>query len=162
VETLEVDAAFVGLNTARKEWRRGGLTRQDVFDAFSVEREPVGTPGFTSLYRLKITGAELALVKAALPESAYWGPVTPAPEGIYTIALQKAPALHQREYFGRRIGLSAPEPARELWDVLVRFASERSAERLSLDGDGPAGMGYHRAAAYQGEGGGLPGRVVVD
>ena len=162
VETLEVDAAFVGLNTARKEWRRGGLTRQDVFDAFSVEREPVGTPGFTSLYRLRITGEELALVKKAMPESAYWGPVTPAPEEIYTIALQKAPALHQREYFGRRIGLSAPEPAMELWDVLVRFASERSAERLSLDADGPAGMGYHRAAAYQGERGGLPGRVVVD
>lgn len=162
VETLEVDAAFVGVHAVRKEWRRGSLTRQDVFDAFSVEREPVGTPGFTSLYRLKITGEELARVKAALPESAYWGPVTPVPEGIYTIALQKAPALRQREYFGRRIGLSAPEPVMELWDVLVRFASERAAERLALDGDGPAGRGYHREAAYQGEGRGGLGRVVVD
>ena len=162
VETLEVDAAFVGLHAARKEWRRGTLTRQDVFDAFSVEREPVGTPGFTSLYRLKITGAELARVKAALPESAYWGPAVPRPEGIYTVALQKAPALHQREYFGRRIGLVAPEPATELWDVLVRFGSERSAGRLALDADGPAGLGYRREAAYQGDGGGLLGRVVVD
>ncbi len=161
VETLEVDAAFVGLHAARKEWRRGSLTRQEVFDAFTVEREPAGTPGFTSLYRVKITGAELARVKAALPESAYWGPVTPRPEAIYTIALQKAPALHQREYFGRRIGLSAPEPAKELWDVLVRFASERSADRLALDADGPA-LGYRREAAYQGDGGGLLGRVVVD
>ncbi|MFA6899445.1 MAG: metallophosphatase [Desulfurivibrionaceae bacterium] len=162
VETLEVDAALVGLSTARKEWRRGGLTMQDVFDAFSVEREPVGTPGFTSLYLLKITGAELARVKAALPESAYWGPAAPLPEGIYTLALQKAPALHQREYFGRRIGLSPPEPATELWDILVRFASERSVDRLSLDEVGPAGQGYRREAAYQGEGGGLLGRVVVD
>ncbi len=162
VETLGVDAAFVGLNTVRKEWRRGGLTKQDVFDVFTVEREPAGTPGFTSLYRLKITGEELARVKAALSESAYWGPVAPAPEAIYTVALQKAPALHQREYFGRRIGLSAPEPATELWDVLVRFASERSADRLSLDEDGPAGQGYRREAAYQGDGGGSPGRVAVD
>ena len=162
VETLEVDAAFVGLNAVRKEWHRGSLTRQDVFDAFSVEREPVGTPGFTSLYRLKITGAELARVKAALPEAAYWGPAAPRPEAVYTIALQKAPALHQREYFGRRVGLSAPEPASELWDVLVRFGSERSAERLALDAEGWAGQGYRREAAYQGDGGGLLRRVVVD
>ena len=162
VKTLEVDAAFVGLPAVRKEWRRGSLTRQDIFDAFPVEREPVGTPGFTSLYRLKITGLELARVKAALPESAYWGPVTPVPEGIYTIALQKAPALRQREYFGRRIGLAAPEPAMELWDVLVRFANERAAERLALDAGGPEGQGYHRAAAYQGEGEGGLGWVVVD
>ncbi len=162
VETLGVDAALVGLHAVRKEWRRGGLTRQEVFDAFSVEREPVGTPGFTSLYRLKITGAELMRVKAALPESAYWGPAAPRPEGIYTIALQKAPALHQREYFGRRIGLSAPEPATELWDVLVRFGSERSADRLSLDEVGSTGQGYLREAAYQGDGGGVLGRVVVD
>ena len=162
VETLGVDAAFVGLNTGRKEWRRGSLTRQDIFDVFAVEREPVGTPGFTSLYLLKITGQELARVKAALPESAYWGPVALAPEAIYTIALQKAPALHQQEYFGRRIGLSAPQPATELWDVLVRFASERSADRLSLDEGGPAGQGYRREAAYQGVGGGLLGRVVAD
>jgi 2',3'-cyclic-nucleotide 2'-phosphodiesterase (5'-nucleotidase family) len=158
VETLEVDAAFVGLNTARKEWRRGGLTRQDIFDAFSVEREPAGTPGFTSLYRLKITGAELARIKAALPDSAYWGPVTPAPEAVYTVALQKAMALHQREYFGRGIGLSHPEPATELWDILVRFASERRAGRLALDEGAPAGRGYRLEAAYQGDGGGLPGR----
>lgn len=139
VETLEIDAAFVGLNTARKEWRRGRLTRQEVFDAFTVEREPAGTPGFTSLYRLKVTGAELTRIKAALRESAYWGPAAPRPEGIYAIALQKAPALHQREYFGRRIGLFEPEPAMELWDVLVRFGSERSADRLALDIDGPVG-----------------------
>ncbi|MBU1546635.1 MAG: metallophosphatase, partial [Proteobacteria bacterium] len=74
VEILEVDAAFVGLHAVRKEWRRGNLTRQDVFDAFPVEREPAGTPGFTSLYRLQVTGEDLARVKAAMPESAYWGP----------------------------------------------------------------------------------------
>jgi len=68
------------------------------------------------------------------------------------VALQKAPALHQREYFGRRIGLVAPEPATELWDVLVRFGSERSAGRLALDEGGPAGLGYRREAAYQGDG----------
>ena len=162
VEILEVDAAFVGVPAVRKEWRRGNLTRQDVFEAFTVEREPAGTPGFTSLYRLKITGEDLARVKAAMPESAYWGPVAPRPEAIYAIALQKAPALHQREYFGRRIGLSAPEPASELWDVLVRFGSARAVDRLSLDADGPPGQGYRRAAAYQGDGGGLFGRVVVD
>jgi len=162
VETLGVDAAFVGLHAARKEWRRGSLTKQDVFDAFSVEREPAGTPGFTSLYRLKITGEELARVRAAMPEAAYWGPAALAPEGIYTIALQKAPALHQQEYFGRRIGLSAPQPARELWDVLVRFASERSGDRLSLDEGGLAEQGYRREAAYQDDGRGLLGRVVVD
>ena len=162
VEILGVDAAFVGLHAVRKEWRRGTLTRQDVFDAFPVEREPAGTPGFTSLYRLQVTGEDLARVKAAMPESAYWGPVAPDPGDMYTIALQKGPALNQREYFGRGIDRSAPEPARELWDVLVRFASERSAVRLSLDADGPAGLGYHRAAAYQGEGGVLSGRVVVD
>jgi len=162
VETLEVDAAFVGVHAARKEWRRGSLTRQDVFDAFSVEREPAGTTGFTSLYRLKITGAELARVKAALPEAAYWGPVAPAPEALYTIALQKAPALHQREYFGRGIGLTAPVPATELWEVLVRFGSGRNADRLAFDADGPTGQGYRREAAYQGDVGRLLGRVVLN
>lgn len=162
VETLKVDAAFVGLNAVRKEWRKGSLTRQDVLDAFSVEREPAGTPGFTSLYRLKITGKELMRVKASLPESAYWGPMAPRPEAVYTIALPKGPALHQREYFGGRVGLNAPEPTTELWDVLVRFASKRSGDRLALDQDNQQELVNRREAAYQGGGGGLPRRVEVD
>lgn len=162
VETLKVDAAFVALNAARKECRRGSLTKQDIFDSFSVEREPAGTSGFTSLYLMQVTGADLLRVKASLPEAAYWGVATPELEEVYTIALPKAPALNQGDYFGGKIGLAAPEPATELWEVLVRFASERSADRLALDKDGPVDEGNRRAAAVQGTGVDTPMRVVAD
>ena len=135
VEALGADAAFVSRHSAWKEGQTGGLTQQDVLDAFPVEREPAGKPGFSSLYLIRGTGADLLRAGAALADFAYWGPAAIDPAAIYTIALQKPQALHQRHYFGREISLSPPDHAAELWQAVVAFGRGRSAESLSLDGE---------------------------
>ena len=142
VEALGADAAFVSSNSAWKEWRSGGLTQQDVLDAFPVEREPAGKPGFSSLYLIRGTGVDLLRAGAALADFAYWGPAAIDPAATYTIALQKPQALHQRHYFGREISLAPPDHAAELWETVVDFGRGRSAERLSLDEEvsGAAGL----------------------
>jgi 2',3'-cyclic-nucleotide 2'-phosphodiesterase (5'-nucleotidase family) len=135
VETLGADAALVSGRSAWKEWPSGNLTQQDVLDAFPVEREPAGKPGFTSLYLLRGTGADLLHAREALPDFAYWGPSGIDPAAVYTIAVQKPQALHQRHYFGREISLVAPDHGAELWQAVVAFGRGRSAARLFLDGE---------------------------
>ena len=142
VEALGADAAFVSGHSAWKEWQTGSLTQQDVLDAFPVEREPAGMPGFSSLYLLRGTGADLLRAGAALPDFAYWGPTAIDPAAVYTIAVQKPQALHQSHYFGREISLAPPDHAAELWQAVVAFGRGRRAARLSLDGEstGAAGL----------------------
>lgn len=135
VETLGADAAFVSGHAAWKEWQTGGLTQQDILDAFPVEREPAGHPGFSSLYLIRGTGTDLLRAGTALSGFAYWGPTTIDPAAEYTIAIQKPQALHQQEYFGREIGLAPPDHAAELWEAVVAFGRGRRAESLSLDAE---------------------------
>jgi 2',3'-cyclic-nucleotide 2'-phosphodiesterase (5'-nucleotidase family) len=156
VETLEADAAFVSSHSPWKEWQRGPLTQQDVLDAFPVEREPAGNPGFSSLYLIRGSGADLLRARSSLPGFAYWGPETIDPAAIYTIAIQKAQAFHQHHYFGREISLAPPQRGAELWEAVVAFGHARNAASLSVDETAPGTKGLDRLAFLQGIGNPLP------
>ena len=134
VEKLRVDAAFVSIGSVWQDWRAGGLTRQDILDAFRVEREPVGTPGTSSLYLMEITGADLLHARTVLNDAAYWGPAKIDPFGVYTLALQKNQAFNQQQLFSRSIGIAQPRPVAELWEVVANFAGDLSSRNLGLDG----------------------------
>jgi len=133
VEKLEVDAAFVSEGSVWSEWRRGELTLQDIYSAFLVEREPVGTPGRTSMYVVKVRGADLFHVRAVLTDSAYCGPAEIDPDVLYTVAMQKPQAFGQQEFFAWNISASAPRPGAELWEIVAAYAGEMKARNLALD-----------------------------
>ncbi len=133
VATLKIDAAFVGKGTVWREWKQGGLTRQDILNAFAVEREPAGSPGFSSFYRVEVRGKDLLHAQAVAADCYYSGPSSIDPAAVYTVALQKTQAFHQQEFFGRTIGVAPPEPAAEVWQVVVAFALDRGSAGLALD-----------------------------
>ncbi len=54
-----VDAVFIGKDVFWTGLPSGAITLQRLFDAAPVQREPSGTPGFTSLWIVSMTGAEL-------------------------------------------------------------------------------------------------------
>ena len=130
-----VDAAFVSPASVWQDNWRGGLTRQDLFDTFKVEREPVGTTGSSSLYLMRVKGADLLLARQVLRDFAYSGPEKIADCDFYTVAVQKAQALRQENFFGRPISLLPPQPAAELWETVAAFALDRGIHGLTLDGE---------------------------
>ncbi|MFH0782825.1 MAG: metallophosphoesterase [Pseudomonadota bacterium] len=136
VQKLRIDAAFVSVGSVWEKWRSGGLTRQDILDAFRVEREPVGTPGTSSLYLVEMTGASLLHVRTILQDDAYWGPAEINPSSFYTVALQKPQALNQQQLFSRTIAIGLPRPVAELWEVVVSFAGDLSDRNLAMDDAG--------------------------
>lgn len=133
VQKLRIDAAFVSIGSVWQGWRSGGLTRQDILDAFRVEREPVGTPGTSSLYLMEVTGADLLHARTILKDAAYWGPAEIDPFTFYTVAMQKPQALNQKQFFTRNVAIAPPRPVAELWEVVANFAGDLRAESLALD-----------------------------
>jgi 2',3'-cyclic-nucleotide 2'-phosphodiesterase (5'-nucleotidase family) len=138
IATLQCDAAFVETRAAIKENKAGWLTRQDILDTFPVEREPAATPGFSSLYQLTVTGADLIYARSVLPDFLYEGPDKIHPASTYTIALPKGLALNNQRYLGRKINLEPPFPSGELWEMVVRFGHDQNNVHLALDEKTPA------------------------
>lgn len=134
VERLGVDAALIDPASAWGGWRPGGLTRQAVLDTFKVEREPVGEPGLSSLYRVEVSGQELTRIRDARQGFAFQGPEPIDPAGRYALALQKPQAFRP----GGPIDRQAPQPLAELWETVVAFGQTRSIARLAIDTDGTA------------------------
>ena len=131
-----VDAAFVDPASVWQDNWRGTLTRQDLFDTFKVEREPVGTTGTSSLYLMRVNGADLLLARQALRNFAYSGPEEAIEaDASYTVAVQKAQATRQKYFFGKSISLLPPQPAAELWETVASFARDRGIKGLTLDGE---------------------------
>ncbi len=133
VQALRIDAAFIGVGSVWQEWRSGFLTRQDILNAFQVEREPVGTPGTSSLYLLEVLGADLLRARMAMQDAAYWGPSEIDPRLFYSVAMQKPQALDQERFFSRVIAILPPQPLTELWEAVVMLAGDLHARNLSLD-----------------------------
>lgn len=138
----DADAALVDHDTVWSVVFEGSLTPQRCVDAFEVEREPPGTPGFNSLYRVEVTGDVLAAIAgAAAAASERWsfvGPATIVPTSTYSLVLQKRPAMHPDEELSPSIVLDGTlEPLGEAWETLDAYARERTAACLHVDIDTP-------------------------
>jgi 5'-nucleotidase / UDP-sugar diphosphatase len=129
------DAALIDPATVFHTWGPGPLTQQDLLDAFKVERQPAGTPGWNALYLAQVSGAELRVMLFQRPAGwGYAGVAEPDPGGTYTLALQKCAAWNPGRYFAG-VTLAAPRFASETWAVLDAYGRQRTAACLHLDTD---------------------------
>jgi 2',3'-cyclic-nucleotide 2'-phosphodiesterase (5'-nucleotidase family) len=131
------DAALVDVHTVWGSLYGGVVHPQDFADAFRVERERPGTPGFNSLYRVRVTGEVLAAIAAL--HGANWryaGVTSPTPGATYDLVLQKRAALHPDEQLGLGVAfVSSPTPLEEVWATLDAYARAREAACRYLDAD---------------------------
>jgi hypothetical protein len=129
-----VDALFIGKDVFWTGLPSGSLTLQRLFDAVPVQREPSGTPGFTSLWIATMTGEALLDLK----QKAFSGYATLVPDNVvpskrYRVALDKRALEHPNMVAGG--GFSYEGKARfggEIIDVLEAYAHARTARGLSL------------------------------
>lgn len=127
------DAAVIDRGTAWVGVPRGDVTRQHFINAFTVERQPAGTPGYNSIGTVTLSGADLQRIIDTI--EADWGRVFP--ETIeagrtYTLATQR----HIGGRLAARFGVEEPsdfEPIGECFSVLAAWAQERAAAGKSLD-----------------------------
>ena len=129
-----VDALFIGKDGFWSGLPQGPLTLQRLYDSVMVQREPSGTPGFTSLYVVSMTGAELVdLRQHAYPGYATVFAETLAPDRTYRVAIDKRALEHPISVVAG--GFAFPEHKRfagELIDVLDAYARARTARGLTL------------------------------
>lgn len=127
------DALFVGKDAFWSGLPAGPVTLQRLYDSVLVQREPSGTPGFTSLYIVTMTGAELL----DLRQHAFGGYAMLLPEGLdparsYRVAVDKRALEHPSLVAS---GVTFPEKRRfggELIDVLDAYARARTARGSTL------------------------------
>lgn len=129
-----VDAVFLGKDGFWAGLPEGPLTLQRLYDSVLVQREPSGTPGFTSLYVVSMTGAELVdLRRHAYPGYATLFASDLTPERTYRVAVDKRALEHPATAVAGDFAF--PERRRfggELIDVLDAYARARTARGLTL------------------------------
>lgn len=130
--TMTVDAALVEPLSVWREWQPGQLNRQDIFDAFQVEREPVDTPGTSSLYLLHLNGRQLLQARLALADCVFTGPDNLDPHQTYRLAVQKNRLFGRPDLFPEALSLPSQDGT-EAWQVVSHYAAERWRHNLALD-----------------------------
>ena len=127
------DALFIGKDAFWSGLPSGPLTLQQLYDAVLVQREPSGTPGFTSLYIMTMSGADLLdLRQKSFNGYAAILPGTVDPARNYRVAIDKRALEHPGAVAS---GVAFPESRRfggELIDVLDAYARARTARGLTL------------------------------
>ncbi|MBI5883134.1 MAG: metallophosphoesterase [Elusimicrobia bacterium] len=134
-QALGVDAALVDAKTAWAVWTPGAVDLQGVYSTFKVERQPPGTPGFSSFMTAEVSGRDLMLIRDKTDQArfVYSGPGDLVPGRTYRLALQKRPALAPQRWLPPGVSLRHLRPAGEVWEALHRYARERTAACLHLD-----------------------------
>jgi len=135
---LGVDAALVDVDTVWDPWAPGDLSPQDMLDAFKIERQEPGTPGYNSLYLTTLRGADLARLESDLHSD--FELVLPAglePDRLYAVALQKHVALAPERHLPAGITLTPPWARMEAWELMTKYARLRQAACVYIDVDEP-------------------------
>lgn len=132
---LKADAAFIDKKTVWTPWKAGVLSAQQFLDAYKIERQPPGSPGFSSFYTVRVDGRILAeLIRGAdAARWAYRGPSAPRADRRYLVALPKRAALSPRSQLGAHAPFVRPRPAGELFEIVDGYARRRRAAGLCVD-----------------------------
>jgi 2',3'-cyclic-nucleotide 2'-phosphodiesterase (5'-nucleotidase family) len=134
---FSADAAVVDTETVWSPWPAGPVSQQSMLDAFKIERELPGTPGFNSFYTATVTGADLETIRAQATAGARFVAVLPAttdPAKTYLLALQKRPAYSPGSFFPKLV-IAQSAYGSEAWEALDFFARQRAAACLYIDAD---------------------------
>jgi hypothetical protein len=133
----EVHAALVDRKTVWVDrWEKGALTMEELANSFKVERQPAGTPGFSSFYTVQVMGTELDLIRVSGLWNSRWvytGPGEPKPGEIYTLALPKKVAFNMGHYLN--LDEREPKHACEIWEAVHTYGQHRTGEGLCMDED---------------------------
>jgi len=135
-EETSVDVVLLNPNLVWTAWDAGGLSKQDFYNAYNVERQKSDTPGFNSIYRTRITGENIKKMVTQQPLWLYKG-IAELDDGTeYTVALNKGPAINIPAFFTDDIEyLSEPEFFDENWQVLSDYGVKRTADCVYIDND---------------------------
>lgn len=133
---LGADAAVADVSTCWAPLPAGPVTPQHFVDAFKVERQPAGTPGFNSFGVGTVTGAVLRQIATSMPEG--WGYSGPAVDAIddgatYRLAAQRNVAGRMEASFGAGASIASFTLADECWSILTGWARARAAAGQTID-----------------------------
>jgi 5'-nucleotidase / UDP-sugar diphosphatase len=135
IAKFSADAAVVDTQTVWDLWSPGPVSDQDLLNAFKIERELPGTPGFNSFYTSQVTGAQLnTIVAGAGSRFVYVMPATIDAAQSYRLVLQKRPAYNPGGFFPG-LTLSGYTFGSEAWEALDFYGKQRQAACLYLDSD---------------------------
>jgi 2',3'-cyclic-nucleotide 2'-phosphodiesterase (5'-nucleotidase family) len=131
------DALILGSDVFFDGLPQGPVTLQRIYDSVYVQREPSGTTGYSSLYIVSMTGAELAPLKSASRGAFYViAPDDLSPEKTYKVAIEKRAMTFPALAFSSppdKIGADGKGRfAGEIIDVLESYAHARTAKGLPL------------------------------
>jgi hypothetical protein len=111
------------------------VSDQLLLDAFKIERELPGTPGFNSFYTSTVTGAQLQVIQSgAGSRFVTVMPTTIVPAQSYLLVIQKRPAYNPGGFFPG-LTLSSYTFGSEVWAALDFYAQQRQKACLYLDAD---------------------------
>lgn len=129
------DATIVGRDAFWAPLPKGPITLQRMYDSVMVQRQPTGTPGFTSMYLVEVGGDELRALSMRMrsPLHEMFAPSRIDPKKTYRLAIEKRALAYPRVVFGTDPKLSDATFAGELIDVLEAHARARTAAGATLD-----------------------------
>jgi 2',3'-cyclic-nucleotide 2'-phosphodiesterase (5'-nucleotidase family) len=139
------DALLIAKDVFWEVLPAGPVTLERLYNCVLVQREPAGTPGFSSLYFVDVGGAELAAWRHRLivdrsraapglatpPEYALYTPATMVAGKTYKVAVDKR-ALAFPNLALANTRMPSGRFAGELIDLLEAYARARTAKGLTL------------------------------
>jgi 5'-nucleotidase / UDP-sugar diphosphatase len=133
-----VDAVLVARDVFWSGLPQGSVTLQRMYDSVFVQRQPAGTPGFSSLWLVDIRGADLTALRARLRSAVHEMYVPPKidPKRTYKLAIEKRALTFPKLAFGSESALSALGDAAyggELIDLLEAYARAQTGKGATLD-----------------------------
>lgn len=127
------DAALLDPALVVQAWLPGSVTQTDFHRAYPVERQVSDTPGFNAFYRVQVSAAEFAAMRAAQPT---W--VVDAADldekVTVSVILQKGAALNMPRFFSN-VAQAEASFLSEAWESLDSYARYRTSECLYMDRD---------------------------
>jgi 2',3'-cyclic-nucleotide 2'-phosphodiesterase (5'-nucleotidase family) len=135
IAKFSADAAVVDTQTVWDLWTPGPVSDQILLNAFKIERELPGTPGFNSFYTSQVTGTQLQTIQSAA--GTRFVTVMPAaivPAQTYLLVLQKRPAYNPGGFFPG-LTLTGITFGSEAWEALDFYAQQRQKACMYLDVD---------------------------
>jgi len=132
------DALLVGRDVFWSGLPKGPVTLQRMYDSVLVQRQPAGTNGFSSLFLVELTGAELTSLRSRMQSGLHemYVPAKIDPKATYRLAVEKRALTYPRAVFGSETKVPSLDEAKlggELIDVLEAYAHTRTANNQTLD-----------------------------
>lgn len=115
----------------------GNVTVQTLIDSYFIERQKPNTPGINALYSVEVSGQDLHLMRKKQPAWIYSGPATLEANRIYKLIVHKGAALQPDLFFQSMVSFKSIALMSEAWEALASYATDRTANCLSLDTDTP-------------------------